>query len=112
MADIYFNGQRTNNVTHIGYDPGSKEGDHTAITVRQHDGQMVVIDEAERLQPKDWRKLNRMIERGKYIGKPGIIGRLRYRWYKLRGRTPGGTMYYRPMTEGDSVIKRMLVEKK
>lgn len=89
MADIYLNGKRINNVTHIGYDPGSPDGDHTSITVREPTGNFILIDEAENLTDRQIRKLNRKIERGKYIGKDNLVGRLRYRWAKQRGRVQG-----------------------
>lgn len=50
---------------------------------------IIFIDEAANYTDKEMKKLNRMIERSKYIGKNNRRGRLRYRWAKLRGRTNG-----------------------
>jgi hypothetical protein len=89
MAEIYYKGQRINGVTHIGYDPASPDGDHEVITVREPNGQLIFYDEASTIDPKIFKKLNRRLERSKYIGKSNLLGKLRYRWAKKRGRVQG-----------------------
>ena len=106
MADIFYNGHRINNVTHIGYDPGSPGGDHTSIAVRKPDGQIIFVDEASTINPKIFKKLNRQIERGKYIGNNNLRGKLRYRWAKHRGRVHGN-IWVASNPEGKNIIGRL-----
>lgn len=79
VADIYFKGKRINNVAHIGYDPGTADGDYSVMTIMQHDGTVVFVDEAQDLTDGQLQKLNRMIEHG-----TGIMGHVRYLWAKWR----------------------------